>query len=196
MSTERIIVHQAVLSQFTELLKAAISDVHGPERTPHTVAQAATIARNRQLVEEAVSKGATVVYGGHDEQTDNIQPFELPATVVQGVAPVMSLFQTESFGPTVSLIASESNEQAVAMANDTEYGLTAAVFTRDIAKGLSIARQIRAGAVHINSMTVHDEAVLPHGGVKDSGWGRFNADAGLSEFLTTKTVTINTAQSN
>jgi acyl-CoA reductase-like NAD-dependent aldehyde dehydrogenase len=196
MSTERIIVHKSVLPQFIDLLKVAISDVHGPEGTPHTVAQAGTIARNRQLVKEAVSKGATIIHGGHNEQRDNVQPFEIPATVVQGVSPGMDLFQTESFGPTVSLIACESDEQAIAIANDTEYGLTAAVFTRDIAKALSLARQIRAGAVHINSMTVHDEAVLPHGGVKDSGWGRFNADAGLAEFLQTKTVTINTAQSN
>ncbi|PCH03746.1 Aldehyde/histidinol dehydrogenase [Penicillium occitanis (nom. inval.)] len=196
MSTERIIVRQSVLSQFTELLKAAISDVHGPEGTSHTVAQAGTVVRNRQLVKEAVSRGATIIYGGHDERNDNIQPLKLPVTVVQGVSPGMDLFQTESFGPTVSLIASESDEHAIAIANDTEYGLTAAVFTRDIAKGLLISRQIRAGAVHINSMTVHDEAVLPHGGVKESGWGRFNADAGLAEFLQTKTVTINTAQLN
>lgn len=193
MSTERIIVHQAVFSQFSELLKATISEVHGSEGTPHTVAQAGTVARNRQLVKDAVSKGATVIYGGHDENSDNIR---LTATVVQGVAPGMDLFQTESFGPTVSLIACESDEQAIAIANDTEYGLTAAVFTRNIGKALSLARQIRAGAVHINSMTVHDEAVLPHGGVKDSGWGRFNADAGLAEFLTTKTVTINAGQSH
>ncbi|KAF5016492.1 hypothetical protein F66182_11809 [Fusarium sp. NRRL 66182] len=118
----------------------------------------------------------------------------LPATVIQGVAPGMDLFQTESFGPTVSLIACRSDEQAIAIANDTEYGLTAAIFTRNIGKAFSLARQIRAGAVHINSMTVHDEATLPHGGVKDSGWGRFNADAGLAEFLTTKTVTINVGQ--
>lgn len=193
MSTERIIIHQAVLPHFAELLKAAISEIHGSEGTPHTVAQAGTVARNRQLVEEAVSKGATVIYGGHDANRDNIK---LPATVVQGVSPDMSLFRTESFGPTVSLIASKSDEQAIAIANDTEYGLTAAIFTRNIVKALSLARQIRAGAVHINSMTVHDEAVLPHGGVKDSGWGRFNADAGLAEFLTTKTVTINAAQSS
>jgi acyl-CoA reductase-like NAD-dependent aldehyde dehydrogenase len=196
MSTERIIVHQSVLSQFTKLLKDATNEVHGPEGTPHTVAQAGTVVRNRQLVKDAVCSGATIVYGGHDEHSDNIQPLKLPVTVVQGVSPGMDLFQTESFGPTVSLIACESDEHAIAIANNTEYGLTAAVFTRNIAKGLSISRQIRAGAVHINSMTVHDEAVLPHGGVKNSGWGRFNADAGLAEFLQTKTVTINTAQSN
>lgn len=111
-------------------------------------------------------------------------------TVVGGVTQKMEIFHTESFGPSVSLIAIGSDEEAIDVANDTEYGLTGAVFSKNLWRALSIARRIESGAVHINSMTVHDEAGLPHGGIKNSGWGRFNAQAGLEEFLKTKTVTF------
>jgi acyl-CoA reductase-like NAD-dependent aldehyde dehydrogenase len=101
----------------------------------------------------------------------------------------MDIYKTESFGPTVSLIPIETEEEALRIANDTEYGLTAAVFTDDLRRGLRLARNIESGAVHINGMTVHDEAALPHGGVKSSGYGRFNA-AGLEEWVKTKNITF------
>lgn len=188
MSTERIIVHQAVMPQFTSLLKAAISKVFGSEGRPVTMAQSGAVARNRDLVKDAVSKGATIVHGDHSE--DITSPFQLPPTVVQAVAADMEIYQTESFGPTVSLIASENDVHAIKITNDTEYGLSGAVFTRDLGKGLALAKQIKSGAVHINSKSVHDEAALPHGGIKNSGWGRFNADAGFDEFLLTKIITF------
>jgi acyl-CoA reductase-like NAD-dependent aldehyde dehydrogenase len=75
------------------------------------------------------------------------------------------------------------------MANDTEYGLNSAIFTKDLGRAMHMAKNIRAGAVHINSMTVHDENALPHGGTKSSGWGRFNGLYGLSEWVQTKSVT-------
>ncbi|OCL10827.1 aldehyde dehydrogenase [Glonium stellatum] len=101
----------------------------------------------------------------------------------------MELYRTESFGPSVSVVVVEDEEEAVQVANDTEYGLSGAVFTRDLARGLRVARRIESGAVHINAMTVHDECSLPHGGAKMSGWGRFNANWGIEEFLRLKTIT-------
>lgn len=101
----------------------------------------------------------------------------------------MKIYHTETFGPSVSIIPIESEDQAINIANDTEYGLSSAVFTRDLGTGFRVANQIHSGAVHINSMTIHDEAALPHGGVKGSGYGRFNAQSGFEEFLTTKCVT-------
>jgi len=76
----------------------------------------------------------------------------------------IDLFYTESFGPTVSVITVKSEDEALDLANDTEYGLSAAIFTKDLGKALKMARQIESGAVHINGMTVHDETALPHGG--------------------------------
>ncbi|RYO84654.1 hypothetical protein DL762_005556 [Monosporascus cannonballus] len=101
-----------------------------------------------------------------------------PYGVVLGIAPC--------------LISVSNDGEAIAAANDSEYGLSGAVFTRDLDKGLSIAARIETGAVRINGMSIHDEAELPHGGAKKSGWGWFNAQAGLDEFLRTKTITFQT----
>ena len=109
--------------------------------------------------------------------------------VVKGVTEAMELYNTESFGPTVSIIEIETEEDAVRMANDTPYGLTSAVFTEDLRRGLRLAKRIESGAVHINGMTVHDETMLPHGGVKCSGYGRFGS-GGLEEWVRSKTVTF------
>jgi len=109
--------------------------------------------------------------------------------VLSGITEAMDLYKTESFGPSVSIFEVEEEEEALRIANDTEYGLSAAVFTEDLRRGLRWAGEIESGAVHVNSMTVHDESALPHGGVKASGYGRFNAQYGLGEWVRTKTVT-------
>lgn len=101
----------------------------------------------------------------------------------------MKLYDIESFGPSVSFFTYDREEDAVALANNTEYGLSAAVFTENLGTAFRIADVLESGAVHINSMTVHDEFALPHGGVKSSGFGRFNGYQGLEEFLYCKTLT-------
>ena len=92
----------------------------------------------------------------------------MQATVVDKVTPAMRLFDEESFGPVVSVIRVDGEEEAIRVANDTEYGLSAAVFTRDIARGLRVAQRIESGICHINGPTVHDEAQMPFGGTKAS----------------------------
>jgi acyl-CoA reductase-like NAD-dependent aldehyde dehydrogenase len=109
--------------------------------------------------------------------------------VVEDVQPGMDIYYNESFGPSVSLYTFTDDEQALKLANDTAYGLTGAVFTEDLRRGLSLAKRLETGAVHINNMTAHDEASLPHGGVKDSGFGRFNGPDGLREWVKTKSIT-------
>ena len=109
--------------------------------------------------------------------------------VLSDVSEKMDIYYTESFGPTVSVFTVESDEEAIKIANDTDYGLASAVFTEDLRRGLKIAKAIETGAVHINSMSVHDEALLPHGGAKKSGFGRFNSREGLEEWVRTKIVT-------
>lgn len=146
----------------------------------------AGVKKNKALLKDATSKGAEVLFG--DIDAEEPQAERMRPVVVQGVTKDMDLFYTESFGPTLALYEVENEDEAAKLANDTEYGLAASVFTNDLAKGLRMAKKIQSGAVHINAMSVHDEAALPHGGWKSSGWGRFGAP-GLEEWLQTKTIT-------
>jgi acyl-CoA reductase-like NAD-dependent aldehyde dehydrogenase len=116
----------------------------------------------------------------------------MPAHLVDGVTPDMSLFREESFGPVVGIVRARDAEHAVELANDTEYGLSASVFTRDIAKGLEIARRVQSGICHVNGPTVHDEAQMPFGGVKGSGYGRFGGKAGIDSFTELRWITVDT----
>jgi acyl-CoA reductase-like NAD-dependent aldehyde dehydrogenase len=135
-------------------------------------------------VEEAVRNGARILCGGRAEG-----PCYLP-TVLSGVRPGSAFAREETFGPVVSIIEVDGPDEAVAAANDTAYGLTASVFTRDLGVGLDIAGRIESGIVHINDQTVHDEPQMPFGGVKDSGWGRFGGRAGLEEFTELRWVSV------
>jgi benzaldehyde dehydrogenase (NAD) len=116
----------------------------------------------------------------------------MPATVVDKVTPAMKLFREESFGPVVGVTRARDEAHAIELANDTEYGLSAAVFTRDTARGLRVARQIKSGICHVNGPTVHDEAQMPFGGVKASGYGRFGGKAGIDAFTELRWITIET----
>lgn len=188
MSTERIIVQKSIIEPFTEALKGAIAKIYPDSgEAPILVAKPA-VEKNQKLIKDAVSKGAKLVYGDLNAKETNAH--RLRPLIVADVTKEMDLYYTESFGPSVSLLTVESEEQAVQLANDTEYGLSGAIFTKDLQRGIRLARQIDTGAVHINQMSVHDEAGLPHGGVKKSGWGRFNCENGLNEFLKLKTVTF------
>ncbi|MBX9665841.1 MAG: aldehyde dehydrogenase family protein, partial [Novosphingobium sp.] len=102
------------------------------------------------------------------------------------------LYRDESFGPVVAMIRARDADHAVELANDTQYGLSAAVFTKDIAKGLTIARRIQSGICHINGPTVHDEAQMPFGGVGASGYGRFGGKQGIDSFTETRWITVET----
>jgi len=96
----------------------------------------------------------------------------------------------ETFGPVVSVIEVENAEEAVAIANDTMYGLSASVFTGNFMKGLDIAERIESGIVHINDQTVHDEPQVPFGGMKDSGWGRFGGKGAAEEFTELRWISV------
>lgn len=186
MSTERILVASKILDPFRTALQSAISNIF-PSHTPAVLIQSNGVEKNKRLIKDAVSKGAKVIHGDHEK--DEISETRMAPIVVEGTTKEMDLFYTESFGPSVSLVPFGTDEEAIAMANDTEYGLSGAVFTESLGRGLKIAKSIETGAVHINGMSVHDEAALPHGGTKKSGWGRFNARWGLEEFLRLKTIT-------
>jgi acyl-CoA reductase-like NAD-dependent aldehyde dehydrogenase len=189
MSTERIVVDGSVADAFAEKLVArAAALTVGDPREPGTmigpVVNAAAAERVRELIEDAVAKGARVLTGG---DADGLL---LTPTVVAGVTPEMRIYGEESFGPVVTIVAVEGTDEAVRVANDTEYGLSAAVFGRDVTAASAVARRIESGICHVNGATVHDEPQMPFGGVKASGWGRFGGHAALQEFTELRWLTV------
>lgn len=188
MSTERILVDESVSSEFQERLFDAIRKLFGTAEDTPAIVNAASATRNRSLIHDAVTKGAQQLKIFEDEKAYETDTKMRPV-VLGNVTRDMDLYATESFGPSVSLFTFKTEKQALELANDSEYGLTAAIFSKDLRLAFQLADGLESGAVHINSMTVHDEYPLPHGGVKSSGFGRFNGYQGLDEFLYFKTVT-------
>ncbi len=191
MSTERIIVVDAVAAEFVKRFsaKAQSLSVGDPRegKTPlGAVVDRKTVLHVNSLIADAAAKGAAVIAGG---KSDSVL---MPATVIDGVTADMKIYRDESFGPVVGIIRAKDEADAIRLANDSEYGLSAAVFTRDTARGLRVARQIRSGMCHINGPTVHDEAQMPFGGVGASGYGRFGGKAGIDQFTELRWITIET----
>ncbi|WP_375248989.1 aldehyde dehydrogenase [Sphingomonas sp.] len=191
MSTERIIVVDAIADEFADRLRAKVAtmtvgDPRKGEAPLGAVVDGRTVDHVRGLVADAIAAGATLLSGG---EADGVL---MPPHVVDGVTPDMKLFREESFGPVVAMVRARDEEQAIALANDTDYGLSASVFTRDTARGLRVARRIKSGICHVNGPTVHDEAQMPFGGVKASGYGRFGGKAGIDAFTELRWITIET----
>lgn len=143
MSTERILVHSSIAEKFREALKAAMEKIFGEESPAPILVNAPPVQKNKKLVEQALSKGAKILAG--DLNAEEHSDTRMRPIVVEGVTKDMDLYQTESFGPTVSVIVVDSEEEAIEVANDTEYGLSSAVFTEDLAAGLRVAKQIETG---------------------------------------------------
>ena len=143
MSTERILVHSSIADQFREALKTAMGKTYGNESPAPILVTAPPVQKNKKLVEQALSKGAKILTG--DINAKEHSETRMRPIVVDSVTKDMDIYQTESFGPTVSLIVVESEDEAIEIANDTEYGLSSAVFTQDLAAGLRVAKQIETG---------------------------------------------------
>ena len=182
MSTERIIVVGAIADAFAEKFRAKAVSLP----PLGAVVDAKTVGHVNALLDDALGKGAVALTGGRQESVS------MGPTVVDGVTAEMNLYRDESFGPIVAMIRAKDEADAIRLANDTRYGLSAAVFTRDTARGLKVARQIRSGICHFNGPTVADEPQMPFGGVGDSGYGRFGGKAGIDAFTETRWITIAT----
>lgn len=191
MSTERLIVDEKVADEFVERLTARAAEVLAADPREKSTILASLVdekeaVRIHDMVEDARSKGAEVTVGGTRDGS------LMPATVIDRVTPDMQLYRDESFGPVVVVIRVSGTEEAIASANDSEFGLSSAVFTRDVARGLEVARRIEAGICHVNGPTVHDEAQMPFGGVKSSGYGRFGGTQSINEFTELRWITVQT----
>ncbi len=193
MSTERIVVDAGIADAFVEKLAAKASKLPlgDPRKGPvvlGSVADASTVERCNALIDDALAQGAKLICGGKAENT------LMPATLLDHVTPKMRIYHEESFGPVKPIVRVNGVEAAVRVANDNPYGLSAAVFGRDFARAWEVANRIDSGICHINGPTVHDEAQMPFGGVKDSGYGRFGGKAGIDAFTELRWITVQTTE--
>jgi len=188
MSTERLIVDEKIADEFSK--KLAIRAAQLPAGNPRdtvvlgSLVNMAAAEKMDQLIEDATAKGAVLTAGGSRNGTI----FE--ATILDHVNADMRIYKEESFGPVKSVIRVKGEAEAIRVANDTEYGLSSAVFTRDIQRGLRVADQIESGICHINGPTLADEPHMPFGGVKESGYGRFGGKSAIAAFTDLRWITI------
>ena len=189
MANSRIIVEDPVYDEFCARFVAKTRTIRvGDPRDPSTVIgpliRKSHCAFVDAHIQDAVAKGARLLTGGtHDG------PFYQP-TVLADVTPAMKVYDEETFAPVTSILRVKDADHALQVANDTSYGLSSSVMTRDIDTALQFAEQLEAGMVHINDCTLHDEPTAPFGGVKNSGFGRENGRCGIEEMTEVKWITI------
>lgn len=190
MSTERFVVDESIADEFVrrfaERAKSLIAS--DPRETPHCVLGPLIDARSGErlngLLQDAVSKGAVIVVGGEAVGAS------MPATIVDHVKPGMDIHDEETFGPVTTIVRVKGDDEAIRVANDTIYGLSSAVFSNNASRALSVASRIQFGCVHINGATVQNEPQAPYGGMKHSGYGRFDGRAVIDEFTEIKWLTL------
>lgn len=192
MSTERIIVDESVASDFVDKFRLKAESI--PSGNPRkadvaigTMIDRAPAERVGVLVSEAIGDGAKLVTGGTSDRAI------MATTILDHVTPKMRIYHEETFGPVTCIVRAGGLEDAIQIANDTEYGLSAAVFGRDLNRAFSVAMRIDSGMCHINGPTVNDEAQMPFGGTKSSGYGRFGGRAVIDEFTELRWITIEPA---
>ncbi len=191
MSTERIIVEDAVADSFIERLAVQVGKLRFTPGAPPPLGaliSPSAAVRIRALIDDALGKGARLVCGG-ELAGGGLQP-----AVLDEVAPGMRLFSEEAFGPVAGITRVGSREEALSVANDTDFGLVAAVFSADEAAATDMLRRIEVGIGHVNGSTVFDDPRMPFGGVKASGYGRFGGRDALHEFTECQWIAIHGQQ--
>ncbi len=188
LSTERIIVHTSIAKDFTrELVERvnALTNLQIEEPAPPTLVNENATNRVEALVKDALEKGARLVQG-----TLGVRGSKIPPIVLDQINSSMRVYDEECFGPVVYILIADDVEEAIDLANDTEYGFVASVFSQDISRALMVAQRLETGICHINTPTVYDEAHVPFGGMKSSGFGRFGGQSGVDEFTELRWITL------
>jgi acyl-CoA reductase-like NAD-dependent aldehyde dehydrogenase len=190
MSTERIVVDEKIADAFVAKFAAKSAELPMGDPMKNAACVIGPMVakesgpRINAMIEDALAKGAKLACGGRAEGA------VMPATIVDHVKPGMKIYDEETFGPITTVVRVKGVDEAVAVANDTAYGLSAGVFGGDVHRALSAALRIDCGSVHVNGATVQNEAQAPYGGMKDSGYGRFDGRAVIDEFTELKWITI------
>ena len=193
MTGSRIIVEAGIHDQFVAKFTEKVQQItFGNPRDPSVIVgplirdtQPAFIQR---LVDKAVTQGATLLIGGSSQK--NVY---LP-TLLTNVRQDMDIFSTECFGPVACIIKATDMQDAIEIANNSEYGLSAAVITKNFDNALTMVDSIETGMIHVNGPSIRDDSVIPFGGIKNSGWGREGGQFSMDEFTELKWVTIQTGQ--
>ncbi len=189
-ATGRHIVHRSIAADYIDLLaekaqRLRLGDPYRDEVDLGPIVSQRQLERVDGIVRRSVESGARVVAGGTHEGL-----FYRP-TVLTDVTTGQAAWREEIFGPVAPVVAFDTDEEALALANDSEYGLTGAVYSRSISRGLALAQRMRSGMVHVNDQTVNDEATIPFGGMGASGNGaRFGGAANWDEFTEWQWVTV------
>jgi len=190
MSVEKILVQESIMQEFLERFKDRASRLKVGDPTKELDHIIGPLINDRQVIrvksqiEDAVAKGGKIVLGGKVEGR-YVEP-----TIITDVTSDMTLYQDETFGPVVSVIPFSTDEEAIAIANDTEYGLSSGVITKDEYRGLEIAQKLETGMCHINCSSVNDEPHAPFGGSKSSGVGRHGGRWATDTFTETRWITL------
>lgn len=192
VAAKRLLVHHSIARSFTDRLvqevsKYRVGDPLDEETSLSPLARKDLCDQLERQVQESVKLGARVLKGGHRSA---INECGYEATVLDNITPLMPVYREEIFGPVSSIIEFASDDEAIAIANDTAYGLGASIWTRDVEQGERMAMKLECGMVYINSL-VRSDARLPFGGIKQSGFGRELGAAGFREFTNIKTVVVN-----
>ncbi|MEY9723174.1 succinate-semialdehyde dehydrogenase/glutarate-semialdehyde dehydrogenase [Sinorhizobium fredii] len=188
-AANRFYVQKGILADFTrrfaeEMAALKVGSGLAPNTQLGPLITEAALAKVERLVDDAVAKGARLVTGGSRLDGDG---FYYPPTVLADVSPDAEILREEIFGPVAPVIAFETEDEVVRMANDTEYGLVSYVFSSDLNRALSVAGRLESGMVGINRGVVSD-AAAPFGGMKQSGLGREGSHHGMLEYLETKYI--------
>ena len=190
MSVEKILVQESILPDFLDRFKerAGKLKVGDPNKDKaHVIGPLINdklAKRVKSQIEDAVEKGGKIVLGG------GVNGRFVEPTIITDVTPEMTLYRDETFGPVVSVIPFANDDEAIAIANDTEYGLSSGVITKDEYRGLEIARKLETGMCHINCSSVNDEPHVPFGGSKSSGIGRHGGRWATETFTETRWITL------
>jgi len=189
IGAKRFIVVDAVREQFEAacldfILEASCGDPAREDTTVGPLAREDLRTTLHQQVMDSIDRGAYCLHGG---ELPTEQGFYYPPTLLTDVPPDSPAYREELFGPVAAIIAARDEEEAIHIANDSPFGLGAAVFTRDKARGQAVARQLEAGSCAINDF-VRSDPRLPFGGIKNSGYGRELAEPGIHEFVNIKTI--------
>jgi aldehyde dehydrogenase (NAD+) len=189
MSVEKILVHESIyadfLAKFVERAsKLTVGDTRDKSNIIGPLINDRQVVRVKAQIEDALAKGARAVLGG------GVSGRFVEPTILTGVTPDMDVWRDETFGPVVPVVPFRTDEEAIALNNDTEYGLSSGIFTRNEERALSMARRMETGMCHVNCSSVNDEPHVPFGGTKASGLGRHGGRWSLETFTETRWITF------
>ena len=195
MTTGRVVVEESIAEEFSRRLTERAAALRVGDPRADADIQLTCLIGERQaiavskLIEDAVARGAKLLIGGELHGT------VIAPTVLAGVTRGMRIFHEETFGPVACIVPARNAEDALAIANDSDYGLSGAIFTGDVTRALELASRWQTGCVHVNGSTLAVESHVPFGGVKDSGYGRFGGPESIREFTDLQLVTLNRSPS-